>query len=196
MKTYLKVRAFNECSGKEEFAEMKISFESEWIQSREGNKMLTAAKDLKVDEKLIMKASALCAKKVYGLMADARSRQAVDAVFKYLEYSIDEQMLELKGEEAREALSEVDTATAGITAYYAAKAAFLCIYPNTSLTSAVKLSCLAAAEAASTNAYDCDAVFKSTLEAFNLAAAVICREVLSDKVFAKLKEMEANFQAE
>jgi hypothetical protein len=64
------------------------SSEQWWNECQRGDWMLTIAKKLRVDEKLLFRAKALCAKTVEHLMRDERSKKAVQAALDFADGKI------------------------------------------------------------------------------------------------------------
>jgi hypothetical protein len=156
--------------------------EQAWNDCKRGDWMLWIAKELAVDDRLFTKAKALCANTVRHLMKDKRSTDAIDAAMRYA-----------NGEITREELNKYTAAAynaataASYDVAYAANAANAA-YSATSATSASASATSAAYAAyavAAASAYAADAA-----SANYQATADICREILTEEVFEKIKNYE------
>ena len=159
----------------------KDTFEQAWNDCDRGDWMLWIAAKLKIDKRTLFLAKARCAKTVLHLMKDERSRKAVEVAEKY----------GLGQCESKELQS---AAAAAAYAAYAADAAA----DADAVDAAVAAAAAAAAAVAAVAAVDADAAAAVAADA-DAAAAVarktnqqqtsdICREILTNEVFKKVKE--------
>lgn len=87
------IEKYNPCAEAIEFRRQFKTFKEAWNNCPRGDWMLWIAKRLEVDEKLLYKASALCAKTVKHLMIDQRSKDAVQAALNYADGKISKEEL-------------------------------------------------------------------------------------------------------
>lgn len=81
MKT--EIEKYRPCTEAVEFRRQHKSFKNAWNNCPRGDWMLWIAQRTGVDEKLLIKAKALCAKTVIHLMKDDHSKAAVQAALDY-----------------------------------------------------------------------------------------------------------------
>ena len=106
----LNIEPFDPCEEGLEYYNRFSTFEEAWNACDRGDRMLWIAVKLKVDDRKIVGAAALCANTVRHLMKDERSTAAVDAALRYADD-------EISGEELNK------YARYAYDAYLAAKAA-------------------------------------------------------------------------
>ena len=154
------------CSDALEYYKTKDSFEEAWNDCHRGDWMLWIAAQMNIDRWTLFLAKARCAKTVYHLMEDGRSRHAVDMAEKY---GLNQCSLEeLK-------VAHASAASAAVAASYAASYA--------AVVAAAASAAVAAASAAVAAAASSSAAYKNQRETAN-----ICREILTDEVFKIVSE--------
>ena len=130
--------------------------------------MLWLAKRLDVDDRKLTLAKATCANQVRHLMKDQKSLDAIDACFRYAKGEITREELNVYASDAYAAAAYASSAAYYAASYYAASAA----------------SAASDAYAAYT-AYAADAARNESLK----KSADICREILTEDVLKKYKEI-------
>jgi hypothetical protein len=195
-----------------EYFKTKPSFEEAWNGCERGDWMLWVASKLGVDDRLLIKAQALCANTVRRLMKDSRSGDAVDAALMYAEGRISRKKLNRAASAAADAMLEMqlkERMRKGMQVTTWAKVFFITYYANYAAYAAAAdnngtdiFASAAAAAAAIAAADDAVAHFKAlthddTLQIYNAAEKVnhlqtgyICLEVLTDAVFEKVKQLK------
>jgi hypothetical protein len=163
----LSIKQFNPCHEGLEYYE---SFEEAWNKCKHGDRMLAMARKLNVDKRSFIRAKALCANTVRHLMKDKRSTDAVDAALRYA-----------NGEISRKELDKYKVAAFSTAAFAADYAAAYAVRAD----SAVHVAYFAA-RAAGNASDDADAAKEFNL----LQTADICREVLAEEVFKRVKELQ------
>jgi hypothetical protein len=153
--------------------------EQAWNDCKRGDWMLWIAKELEVDDRLFTKAKALCANTVRHLMKDKRSTDAIDAAMRYANGEITREELNKYAVAAYNAATAASYDDADDVAY-AADAAY-----SATSASASASATYAAYAVASATSYAADAA-----AANYQATADICREILTEEVFEKLKNYE------
>ncbi len=86
--TKFNIKKLGACEDALHYYKNKESFEEAWNDCPRGDWMLWISKKLIVDEKILFKAKALCAKTVIHLMRDDRSKKAIKASLDYSEGKI------------------------------------------------------------------------------------------------------------
>jgi hypothetical protein len=180
----LDIKHFNPCADGLAYYESQASSKEAWSRCEHGDWMLWIAMALKVDDRILVRAKALCANTVRHLMTDERSPNAIDAALRYA-----------GGRISREELDKF--------AASAASAATYVVYHSTPAAGAA--SCAAASAARAVFSDPADSVAKhsadsaayfassSTFRTINLRqTADICREILTDAVMEKVKQFNHN----
>jgi hypothetical protein len=203
------IKKFSPCENGLVYYNSKSSFEEAWNDCEYGDWMLWIAYRLGVDERTFTRAKVLCANTVRHLMTDKRSTEAVDAALRYANGEIRKDELNVYVDAASDAYNAayVVVAAAANRAYAAAAAAANAAAAATAAaaTAAITTSAAIAASSAVANAAantlasavnytagyeeleDCAHVAKETNRR---QTADICREVLTEAVFEKIKQFE------
>ena len=95
------IKRFDPCDNGLEYYESKASFEEAWHDCERGDWMLWIAAKLKIDDRTLTKAKALCANTVRRLMTDPRSTGAIDAALRYADGGISREELDKYASAAR-----------------------------------------------------------------------------------------------
>ena len=164
------------------FAQQYNSFKEIWAACPRGDWMLWLAKALEVDVQTLTLAKAYCAKTVYHLLEDERSKDAIVAAINFGRGLITDAELQ---NTAAAAATAADAAAAAYTAAYTAAAA---AYTATAATAAATAADAAAytATAATAAATAADAAAYTAEIKNRLLTANICRKYLTQAVFIKL----------
>jgi hypothetical protein len=196
---------FLPCDEGQEYYDAKASAEAAWNDCPRGDWMIWAAYVLEVDDRLLVRAKALCAGAVRHLMFDRRSRAALSDALLYASGEITHRQMKVCSREARKAYLDVAPASvvpAGVV-HAACAAAYVgahgaeAAYVLDAAAEAAALEAVAAlseaavlSEAAAEAAAILDAgyaVYCAARSESLLRSADICRDVLTDAVFEKLK---------
>jgi hypothetical protein len=187
MNTKFDITQFDPCDEGLEYYNEHSTPEQAWNDCQRGDWMLWIANKLAVDDRLFTKAKALCANTVRHLMKDKRSTDAIDVAMRYANGEITREELNkyiTAASYAADAATDVASAAYNATTYtYAASA-----YAATAASAVAYAIDTAATSAASASAAASDAADASS--ANYQATADICREVLTEEVFEKLKNYE------
>jgi hypothetical protein len=162
------------------YFESKSSFEEAWNDCERNDWMLWIAYKLKVDDRLLTKAKALCANVFRHLMEDKRCTDAIDAALRYADGEISREELEKYKIDAIEAYVDVPDGEYNPTAA-------ACMAVDTDLYFDASF------DADNTNVYS--GVYLCSFESDipgTLKLADIHREVLTDAVFEKVKQLNNN----
>ena len=164
-----KLEKLSPCKEAIDFCRQFKTYKEAWQNCERGDWMLWLAARLKIDERKLFLARGKCAETVIHLMKDQRSKDAIKAVIDYGNGLINEEQL----------ISAADAAFSAAYAAYAASsaasaAAYAASYPTYAVASA--------ADAAAYASY-------AAKKANQLLTANICREILTDAVFAKYKRL-------
>ena len=181
-----KLEKLSPCKEAIAFCRQFKTYKEAWQNCERGDWMLWLAARLKVDERKLFLASGKCAETVIHLMKDQRSRDGVQAAIDYGNGLINKNQLE---NAAYAAASAADAAYAAAYAAYAADAADAAAYAASAADAAY--AAFAAAAYAAYAAYDAASAATSAAAKKNnqLLTANICREILTDAVFAKYKRL-------
>ena len=182
MKIETYIEKFNPCEDSQKYLRQFDTFQAAWAACDRGDWMLSAAYLLDVDHQVLALAKGLCANTARHLMKDSRSIAAVDAAIAFGRGEI--------GRENRD--GAYAAACAASAAAYAAT--YAAAYADTDYATYASASAAASADAASA------AASAATSAAAYAAAearrenrkrtADICREILTESVFAALKAAE------
>jgi hypothetical protein len=196
----LDIRQFNLCYDGRKYYESRASFEEAWRDCERGDWMLWLAARLEIDSRKLARAVALCANTVRHLMKDASCEKAVDDVLAYADGEID-------AEELRVRVMPLPAArliSLPFSRSYAQRASSYAVYSQLQSTNlamwrlhisataeyAAKAACEFAFEYEPFIAADFAAAGKA-LKANRRQTADICREVLTEAVFEKVKRLTA-----
>jgi hypothetical protein len=168
----LDIKQFCPCDEGLDYYESKASFEGFWSDCERGDWMLWMAARLKIDDRTLTRAKALCANTVRHLMKDPRSAAAVDAALRYAD-----------GEISREELNVYASAVAIVAAY--AHTAYAAYAAADDTNAATVAACAAYAVAANDDAYT-----NAARDANRRQTADICRQVLTEAVFEIVKQTQ------
>ena len=195
MKT--EITKYNPCNDAVEFRNKYNTFQEAWKNCWRGDWMLWLAGELKVPLKPLTLAKALCSKTIIHLMKDERSKKAVEVAEKYGRGKATRKQLDAAAADAyvadaaayASAYAAADVYAADAAAYAAASAyaaAYASVY---AAASAADASAYVAADAADASAYAAYAAADAyAAEKDNqLQTANICREVLTEIIYKKLK---------
>ena len=185
-----------------EYFNSKASFEEAWNDCQRGDWMLWTAAELKINDRLLIKAKALCTNTVRHLMEDNRSTDAIDAALLYAD-----------GKISREELRRHDSCGAYCDAYYncsnnitrialcAAAAADLVFNYNdhdydafsfyTASYTAAYAAYAAAYFSAAIHAPYISYVFVIPCKKNQQQTADICRKILTEAVFEKINKLKS-----
>jgi hypothetical protein len=183
------IRSFFPCPEGLEYYESKASAGEAWNDCPRGDWMLWIAAELGIDDRLLVKAKALCANTVRHLMTDKRSTDAIDAALRYADSRIDRKGLRVYISEANNAYIDAYKDDYHSAYAHAACAAYTaCIRYD--YGGAANYAAFAAyyAAYADTAAY-VNAAYANARAANLKQTADICREVLTDAVFEKVNEI-------
>ncbi|NET30668.1 MAG: hypothetical protein F6K19_01520 [Cyanothece sp. SIO1E1] len=163
-----------------------------WEKCESGELMLWIASKFGIDEKLLFKTKALCAKTVLHLMEDERSKTTVQATLDYADNKISKKDLKIASDASLNAANKTFTGGyAGYAGYAAARAAFLAsdtdYLASATIYFVVDAASYSAAYKSPNTAYTADADARKKNQ---LATANICREILTDAVMEKVKELK------
>ena len=117
-----KLYKLNACSSARVWVETQKNPTEAWKNCERGDWMLWLAKRLKVDDKKLTMAKAMCAKQVEHLMKDQRSKDALQACFDYVNGKITKEELNAAADAADAAYAAAYAADAADAAAYAAYA--------------------------------------------------------------------------
>ena len=170
----LNIEPFDPCEEGLEYYNRFSTFEEAWNACDRGDRMLWIAVKLKVDDRVLTRAAALCANTVRHLMKDERSTDAVDAALRYADD-------EISGEELNKYARYAYDAYYASAADWAAWAAYCAACSDRSVD-AVRTAC---------SGRSVDAV-RAAYAASRLETANICREVLTGAVFEKVRQINDN----
>ena len=184
-----------------EYCKSKTSFEETWNDCERGDWMLWTAAKLEIDDRLLTKAAALCANTVRHLAMDKRNSDTIDAALKYAYGKISRKKLNRYLKSAYHNAADYLAANADNAAVYAANAVVNADYAAFYAALAAFYAADATADAAYTAVYAADAYTATAVYVANTAAdaaiaarqknqqqtADICREILTDAVFEKIK---------
>ena len=174
MKTAEYIYKFKPCGPSIEFLNKFETFEEAWEACERGGWMLDAAQLLGVDLRTLTLAKGMCANTVRHLMKDKRSTEAVDAAMAF------------GGEQIT--LKELKAADAGATAAYT-DACISSIYPDIEVAFAAGCASYINACASYVAESACEIAYAYyARQKKNKETADICREVLTEAVFGKIKE--------
>jgi hypothetical protein len=177
MKTKLDLTRFQACEEGLDFYEQFYTFYQAWNACPNGEWMLWAANRLEIDIHLYIHASALCANTVRHLMKDPRSTAAIDAAIRFGKGEIMRFELDKYIRNSHDVVLKL----VGNGIYYlAAFAAY----------SATNTSYNAAYSACIANMRDMSKLPEVAKKESNLRTAEICRDILTEAVFAKVKQLE------
>ena len=158
--------------GEFKYCNSKRAFKKAWRDCKRGDWMLSLAEELKIDDRVLTRAKALCANTVRHLMTDKRSIAAVEAALRYAEGKISRAEL---NEYADIAGRVVDT-NKSIIMYKSAYAAYVAAAPNGQLYD-VATACA-------------DAAIIAPREETLKRTAAICKEILTKPVFEKINQLQ------
>jgi hypothetical protein len=164
----INITKFNPCDDGLEYYNSQPDFETAWNNCPRGDWMLWMAKKMDVDVKILTLAKGLCANTVRHFMKDERSIVAVDAAIAFGKDQITKEELQ----------SVYAAAYAADTAAYAADAA------DTAANASADAAASASADASTSAAY---AVYTAAKEANQKQTADICREILTEEIFNKVR---------
>jgi hypothetical protein len=165
----------------------KPTFEEAWQECGRGDWMLWIAQKLGVDDRTMTRAKALCANTVRHLMKDSRSTDAIDAALRYADGEITREQLDRYDMDATTfaASRALAAGSYAAAAYYAT--GYAAAAAAAALTDAADAAADAAGYAADSAALADAAGYAAARNANLLETARICREVLTDEVFKKVK---------
>jgi hypothetical protein len=183
------IEKFNPCGEWLEYYESKPSFEEAWNDCHRGDWMLWIASKLKVDNRTLTRAKALCANTVRHLMMDKRSTDAIDAALRYADGKISREELNVYTRAADAAiLAAILAAVFSDEAAHAAHAALAAFAAHSVLPAYFDVDVDAASMAARAASYAAR-VSDAARAANRRQTADVCREVLTDAVFEKVKQL-------
>ena len=179
------ITQFKPCDKGLEYYEGKSSFEKAWNDCPRGDWMLWIAAMLRIDERTLTRAKALCANTVRHLMKDERSTDAIDAALRYSNYEIDREELNKYADAADDAIADAanDAATAAAAAANTTYAAYV------AARAAAYAADAAAYVAARASAYVAARAAADAIQENRQQTADICRDILTDAVFEKIKQL-------
>jgi hypothetical protein len=214
MEKRIDISQFSPCSEGQKYYDSKATAAEAWRDCERGDWMLWIAHKLDIDRRTLTRAKALCANTVRHLMKDKRSTDAIDAALLYADGKITENELDAyatrafsaqwkaEWEAKQKAASATYNATyatydAASAAAYAASAYAASAYAasadaaSAAVAYAVAYAVACAAAYADAEVADAEVaaaeVAAATRKANQLQTANICREVLSDAVFNRLR---------
>ena len=173
MKT--EIEKFNPCREAINFRNQYPDFKTAWNNCSRGDWMLWLASRLNVNDRILTKAKALCAKTVIHLMEDDRSKKAIEEAIKYGNNEISRDKLNKTAVAA--AYAAAADADADDAAYAAADAAYAAAYAADAAADADNATYAAA------DADDAADAADDTKEKNQRQTADICREILTNEVF-------------
>ena len=197
MKT-TKLKKLDACKSAIEFSKGFKTYKEVWENCPRGDWMLWLASRLKIDKRLLTLAKGKCAQTVLHLMKDERSRNAVQAAINFGEGLITEDELRTAADAAAYAAYAADAYAADAAAAYAADAAADAAAADAYAADAAAADAAAyaayAAAAADDAAYaayaaDAAAAADDAKKTNQLLTANICREILTEAVYAKYKAL-------
>jgi len=156
-----------------------------WQNCERGDWMLWLAKKLKVDDKKLTMAKAMCAKQVEHLMKDQRSKDALQACFDYVNGKITREELDAAYVDAAAAAAAAVAAVAAAAAAAAAVAAVAAV----AAADAAAAAAAAVAAYATADAADAAATADAARTLSLKKSADICREYLTKEVLSKYKKL-------
>jgi hypothetical protein len=180
----LDIKKFNPCKEGLAYYKSKPTFAAAWKGCHRGDWMLWMASRLEVDGRILTRAKALCANTVRDLIGDGRITGVIDAALRYADGEIDRE--ELYGFVKRALNAYRQTVFHKSSEDHAARAA-INVFGNYILSYEVAIE---AAEARYL-----DAPLKTSIDEKQenrLQTANICREVLTDAVVEKVKQLTYN----
>ena len=178
------------CFDAVEWAKYYPSFEAAWNACHRGDWMLWIAAKLGVDKRKLTLAKGRCAETVIHLMKDERSVAAVKASIAYGNGKISEQQLKNAYADAAAAAADAaDAAYAACAAYVAADADAYAAYVAADAADAADAASYAAAAADDAYAYAAAAyaAYADARKENQQKTADICREILTEEVFNRLR---------
>jgi len=201
------------CSEAVKWASQFPTLQEAWKSCPRGDWMLWVASKLKIDQRALFLARGQCANTVRHLMKDARNIAAVDATIAFGKGEIPEipkDVIAAAYAAAADDASAYASAYASAAAYAAAvaaddasayayasaaadAAAYAAAYAASAYASAYASAAAYAAAVAADDAADADAAYAAAYAARSenrQKTANICREILTDEVFSKLKKLE------
>ena len=189
----INITKFNPCDDGLEYYNSQPDFETAWNNCLRGDWMLWMAKKMDVDVKILTLAKGLCANTVRHFMKDERSIAAVDAAIAFGKDQITKEELQPVYVAAyaayiAAAAAVYDAANADATA--AANAAYVAAYAAAYAANTAAVASVASdvAYAAATVAYAAATTYPvAAKEANQKQTADICREILTEEIFNKVK---------
>jgi hypothetical protein len=180
----LDIKKFNPCKEGLAYYKSKPSFAEAWKDCHRGDWMLWMASRLGVDGRILTRAKALCANTVRSLIRDKRITGAIDAALRYADGEIDGEELDGFAKRAGDAYK---SAVFAKSSEDRAVRVALAVFGNYIL----------AYEVASEASYAryLDAPLKTSIDKKQeneRQTANICREVLTDAVMEKVKQLTYN----
>ena len=186
----INITKFNPCDDGLEYYNSQPDFETAWNNCPRGDWMLWMAKRMDVDVKILTLAKGLCANTVRHFMKDERSIAAVDAAIAFGKDQITKE--ELQPVYAA-AYATYIAAAANADAYVAADyAAYVAAYAAAYAANTAAIASVVSdvAYAAATVAYAAATTYPvAAKEANQKQTANICREILTEEIFNKVKSL-------
>ncbi|MDR1335230.1 MAG: hypothetical protein LBK22_00185 [Tannerella sp.] len=180
----LDIKKFNPCKEGLAYYKSKHSFAAAWKGCHRGDWMLWMAPRLGVDDRILIRAKALCANTVRDLIGDKRITGVIDASLRYADGEIDREELYDFGKLASYAYRQ--TVFRKSSENHAISAA-INVFGNYILSYAVAIE--------TADARYRGAPLKTSLDEKReneRQTASICREVLTDAVMEKVKQLTYN----
>ena len=207
-----KLESLSACRNAREWVKTQKSPLAACQNCERGDWMLWLAEKLKVNDKKLTMAKAMCAKQVEHLMKDQRSKDTLQTCFDYVNGKISRKQLDTAAADAAAYAADAAAyaaAYAAGTAYAAAAAAYTAAYAAAAAAYAAAAAAYAAdaaADAAYAAAYAAYADAAAGTAAYTAAAdaayaaarttslkksADICREYLTEEVLKAYKKLKA-----
>jgi hypothetical protein len=190
------------------YFESEDSFKKAWNESDNGNCMIQIARMVKIDKRILIRANALCMNAVCFLITDKRIKNAIDVALQYANGDIDIDELDKHKEHVLNAYNEAKIAYFGCDkdshfilineANYCLAEACLFACGFNFFTNAIKCifnACKTYEEDRNILSayYINNQLYKGKLmEMISEKIVNICREVLTDAVFEKVKQLNNN----
>jgi len=183
-----KLNQLSACYDAIEWVKTRKSPKDAWMNCIRGDWMLWLAKKLDVDDRKLTLTKAMCAKQVEYLMKDQRSKDALDACFKYANGLITRKKLDQYAADAYAAYTTTYDDAAAAAAYAAAAAAYAAAYADAAYADAAAAHAAYAAYVYAAYVYAADADNEAKTNSLKKSAD-ICREILTDEVLLKYKKL-------
>jgi len=193
MKKY-NIKKFDPCKKALIFYNSFETSEEAWEKCERGDWMLWIAQKLQVDVRKLVLAKSLCAYTVKHLMKDQKSKDAIYVAFLFGRGKATKQELMAAAAYADAAYAAAAYAAAYADAYAAAYAAYAAYAAADAATYAAADAAYAAAyadayaDAAYADTAYADAAYAAAKKENQMKTANICRKILTEEVFKKIKE--------